>query len=197
MLIGLLALVNGRSFSENETLQILSEFLEAYPRLAALGAPFDGENTTYGQSSQYKRMAAITTDVQFVEAWTEYLDVFSKRVPTWGVLYETDMPIPENRSAYGATHGSDLLYYFPSLLTGLDPREFGRGKLVQRIQDAIINFATDLDPNGSDAGTQWPLFAEDRKVAAIDADAQDGKIVNLPYRSGFDVVRRWFRPDGF
>ena len=173
--------------------------LEAYPNNPALGCPFDGRNTTYGQGSQYKRMAAIFTDGTYTEAWTEYLKYFSSDTKTWGLLFEERIPGPGIDPAFGYGHASDLPYYFPTLLgPANDPRTNNQSHLVEILQTALINFVSDLDPNGRNetSSGRWPLFADREEVTSL-SGARGAVAVPLPHRPGFDVLRRTLRPDGF
>lgn len=86
----------------------MTQMLEAYPNIPALGCPFDGYNTTYKQPSQFKRMAAIFTDGTYAEPWVEFLETFSSKTKTWGILFE--QPIKDTPPAFGVQHGSDVIY---------------------------------------------------------------------------------------
>lgn len=55
-------LAAGRGLEGELAKAFINQMLQAYPKDPAVGCPFDGLNTTYGVSSQYKRMAAIFTD---------------------------------------------------------------------------------------------------------------------------------------
>ena len=175
--------------------------LEAYPIDPALGCPYDGRNTTYNQPSQFKRMAAIATDSQYVEPWTEYLDTFSEKTNVWGILFE--QPIPGVGPAYGAVHGSDIPYYFPLIGgPGNDPRNDGLADLVDTILTAVVNFVNEGDPNGCKAVSrhsgrnQWPVYSETRKATALNA-TQGAVAVLPPHRPGFDIVHKFLRPGPF
>jgi acetylcholinesterase len=164
---------------------------QAYPDDPSQGCPYDGRNTTYGQPSQFKRMAAIMTDSTYTEAWTEYLKVFGA-TKTWGILF--DEPIPGSKPAYGVQHGSDLVFYFPTLLGPVaDPRNNGLGALVDTLQSALVHFVNDLDPNGGDY--TWPMYADAQQVTSL--SARGPAAVDVPHRPGFDVLRQFLRPDGF
>lgn len=164
--------------------------LAAYPIDPALGAPFNGRNTTYGEPSQYKRMAAIASDAQWIAPWHWYLDMFSQRMDTWGVFFEE--PIPGERPALGVQHGTDLAFYFPKLFgEERDPRKNGYSDLVETIHDALINFVRSGDPNGGDkCGYQWPEYREDGLVTALNA-SHLATAIAPPYRSGFEVIQRY------
>ena len=175
--------------------------LEAYPVDPAVGCPFDGRNTTYNEGTQYKRMAAIATDGTYAEPWSEFLDTFSALTDTWGIVFE--QPIKGIPAAYGVQHGSDLLYYFPTLAgPAADPRSYGQGDLVHAIHDAVTNFVVDGDPNGSfelkqrPSNYQWPLYSETGNVTALNA-TQIAKAVSPPHRPGFEILHHFLRPGPF
>ena len=188
-----------RRLSQEEAATFQQDMLEAYPNNPALGCPFDGRNTTYGQPSQYKRMAAIFTDGTYTEAWTEYLHSFSSATKTYGLLFSERIPGPGIDPALGYGHASDLPYFFPTLLgPANDPGVNNQSRLLEILQTALINFVSDLDPNGRNerGGGRWPLFADAEEVVSLSA-ASGAVAVRLPRRPGFDVLRRTLRPDGF
>ena len=150
-----------RNLNQEEAATFQREMLEAYPNNPALGCPYDGQNTTYGQPSQFKRMAAVLTDGTYTEAWTEYLQLFSTTTNTWGILFEEPLSGQGIGPAFGVQHGSDIPYYFPKLLgPATDPLNNDRSHLVKVLQRALINFVTDLDPNGKHRRSRyhWPQF---------------------------------------
>lgn len=188
-------LINARGLKGAKAANFLREMLKAYPDDPVLGCPYNGGDTNYGDGKQYKRMAAIATDGTYTEAWTEYLETFSHKTKTWGLLWEE--PIPGVPAAYGVTHGSDLVYYFPTLLgSQKDPRNLGQQHLVTTLHDAIVNFVNDGDPNGCAFSTQayhWPLYSESGMVTVLNA-SQVATALPPPHRPGFDVLHRYLRP---
>ncbi|KAK3709092.1 hypothetical protein LTR37_011071 [Vermiconidia calcicola] len=190
-----------RGLKGRRAAQFLQEMLQAYPNDPALGSPFDGRDTNYGVGRQYKRMAAITTDTTYTEAWLEYLEAFSKRTKTWGLLWE--QAIQGTPPEYGVIHGSDLNYFFPTLFgQEADPRTLGHGDLVAAAQGALINFIHDGDPNGCsggsdrDHGYRWPLYSESKQVTVMNA-SHIAVSVPPPHRPGFDVIHKFLRPGPF
>jgi carboxylesterase type B len=173
--------------------------LEAYPNDPALGCPFNGADTNYGEGSQYKRMAAIATDGTYTEGWAELLATLSLKTKTWGIYWE--QPIPGAPAALGVVHGSDLIYYFPGLLGAKTSPSSLDKDLMNAVQDALINFVHFGDPNGclSESGNgryHWPSYGESQKVtvmnASLVAEAQPP-----PHRPGFDVIHKFLRPGPF
>jgi carboxylesterase type B len=185
-------LVNsGRRLNQTQAAEFQDKMFKAYPNDPAVGCPYDGKNTTYGQTSQYKRMASIMTDSMYTEAWTEYLDIFSPS-KVWGIMF--DEPIPGTDPAFGVQHGSDLIFYFPTLFgSDGDPRTMGMGKLVDTIHESITHFVNDLAPTSS--GYDWPMYADTKKVTQL--SAQGPAAIDPPYRPGFPVLREYLRPNGF
>ena len=194
----MLDLISGRGLKGEEAARFQRQMLQAYPIDPALGCPFDGADTNYGVGAQYKRMAAIATDGTYAEAWTEFLETFSSETKTWGLLWE--QPIHGVPPEYGITHGSDLSYYFPSLLgREMDPHALGNEDLTSATQRALINFINDGDPNScmpaseEDANYRWPLYSEGREVTVMNAS----KVTEArppPRRGGFSVIHQFLRP---
>lgn len=174
--------------------------LEAYPNDPVLGCPFDGEDTNYGEGSQFKRMAAIATDGTYTEGWSEIIQTLSLKTRTWGMYWE--QAIEGAPPALGVTHGSDLTYYFPTLLGhDLSPSSLGNKDLMHAVQDALINFVYFGDPNGcgSDAEANsyhWPSYGETQDITVMNANII-AKAQPLPYRPGFDVLHKNLRPGKF
>ena len=194
-------LISGRGLQGDKASRFRSEMLRAYPNDPVVGCPFDGSDTEYGEGSQYKRMAAIATDTTFTEAWSEYLETFSSRTKTWGLLWE--QPLQNVSPAYGVVHGSDISYYIPTFFgKKLDPRTIGQAALVYAVQDALINFITDGTPNGCSARSQqgtryiWPLYSESHQVTVMNA-SRVAVAERPPHRPGFDIIHRFLRPGPF
>ena len=183
-----------------EANDFLEEMLRAYPNNPALGCPFDGEDTNFGEGSQYKRMAAIATDGTFTEGWSEILETLSLKTKAWGLYWE--QPIPGAPPALGVTHGSDLSYYFPGLLgEDMTPGSLGNGDLMDAVQDALINFVHHGDPNGHGAEVKtgayyWPSYGESRKITVMNANVI-AEAQAPPHRPGFDVIHKYLRPGPF
>ena len=185
--------ISGAGLKGQKASAFLKDMLEAYPSDPAIGAPFDGRNTTYGVSSQFKRQAAIETDLTFAEGYVEFLETFSARTKTWGMIFEQPVVgIP----AYGVAHGSDLVFYFPELVGPKgDPRNRGWSEMMYAVHDAVINFVNFGDPNGCDdsAGYRWPDFSESGLVTALNG-TRIATAVPPPHRPGFDVIHKYLRP---
>ena len=196
-------LAQGASLPPSDVQNFVADMLTEYPNDPSQGCPFDGKNTTYDQPSQYKRMAAILTDGTYTEAWTEYLQSFSSKTNTWGMLFET--PIPGSQEALGVQHASDLVYHFPELLgADRDPRaQVKTRKVVDLLHSMLVNFVSNQDPNGLHGDEakeeycfRWPLFEEQKQVMSLSAE-KGAVAVDLPQKDGFGVLKTALRPDGF
>jgi carboxylesterase type B len=174
--------------------------LQAYPNDPALGCPYNGQDTEYGEGSQYKRMAAIATDGTWTEGWLEIIETLSLRTSTWGLLWE--QPIPGAPAALGVTHGSDLIYYFPNLLGAESSPSSSRDTaLMHAVQDALINFVSFGDPNAGASGSEesgyhWPLYNESQMITVMNA-RNVAEAQKPPHRPGFDVIHKFLRPGPF
>ncbi|PCH39075.1 sterol esterase [Wolfiporia cocos MD-104 SS10] len=102
----------------------------AYPDDPALGAPFDTGDANQ-LTPQFKRIAAFTTDWQFQAPRRLTLSTMSQTQNAWSYLYRRGKSTPY----LGARHGSDI------------PEFFSNGDFIG--MDALINFATKLDPNAA------------------------------------------------
>lgn len=187
--------IKGRDLSASDGSAFIEKMLEAYPIEPALGAPFDGRNTTYGQPPQYKRLAAIAGDTSYTAPWRWYLDAFSKTSSVWGIQFEE--PFPGAPVALGVHHGSDLAYYFPEMLGGrYDASRNKYGGLINTIHDALINFVTYGNPNGQAIGCGegggycLPEFGESGLVTALNA-SHLAAAIEPPYRPGFEVIEQY------
>lgn len=171
--------------------------LQAYPNIPALGCPFNGQDTEYGDGSQYKRMAAIATDGTWTEGWLEILETLSLKTETWGLLWE--QPIPGAPQDLGVTHGSDLTYYFPDLFGAKSsPSSAAAGAaLMHAVQDALINFVSCGDPNGGfeskESGYHWPLYSEGQLITVMN-ESKIAQAQMPPDRPGFEVIHKFLRP---
>ncbi|KAI0731479.1 sterol esterase [Fomitopsis betulina] len=102
----------------------------AYPQDPSLGSPFDTGDANQ-LTPQFKRMAAFTGDWQFESPRRLVLQTMSQTQDAWAYLYRRGKSTPY----LGASHGSDV----PEFFTDIDYIGV----------DALINFATKLDPNAA------------------------------------------------
>ncbi|PBK90022.1 sterol esterase [Armillaria gallica] len=114
----------------------MNNLSSAYPNDPAQGSPF-GSGYNYTLTPEYKRIAAFNGDYSFQAPRRHFLEVASTTQPAWAYLYSRG-----NTTAYvGAYHGSDLTEFF----------SFGGSASGNDFigTDALVNFATNLDPNYS------------------------------------------------
>ncbi|KAG7448820.1 alpha/beta-hydrolase [Guyanagaster necrorhizus] len=118
----------------------MSDVRTAYPDDPADGSPF-GSGDNYTLTPEYKRIAAFNGDYSFQAPRRNFLSIASQTQPAWAYLYTRG-----NTTAYlGAYHGSDLTEFF----------SFGGSASGNDFigTDALVNFATNLDPNYSSNST--------------------------------------------
>ncbi|KAK0421638.1 hypothetical protein EV421DRAFT_2027133 [Armillaria borealis] len=96
-----------------------------FPDALSKGLSF-GSGNNYTLTPEYKRIAAFNGDYSFQAPRRHFLEVASRTQPAW---------------AYWAYHGSDLTEFF----------SFGGSASGNDFigTDALVNFATNLDPNYS------------------------------------------------
>ncbi|KAK0237817.1 Alpha/Beta hydrolase protein [Armillaria nabsnona] len=114
----------------------MNNLSSAYSNDPAQGSPF-GSGYNYTLTPEYKRIAAFNGDYSFQAPRRHFLEVASITQPAWAYLYSRG-----NTTAYvGAYHGSDLTEFF----------SFGGSASSNDFigTDALVNFATNLDPNYS------------------------------------------------
>ncbi|VDB94159.1 unnamed protein product [Peniophora sp. CBMAI 1063] len=117
----------------------IDDILSSYPDDPALGSPFDtGLNNSL--TPEYKRVSAILGDHLFQAPRRLLLTERSGNSSAFSYLYKRDKSTPY----LGTLHGDDLVgIYAPNDLT-----------------DVLINFATNLDPNGKTV-IDWPAYTVD------------------------------------
>jgi len=103
----------------------------------AAGSPF-GTGTANAITPEYKRLAAIQGDYAF-EALRRFLfNAQAGKVSAFSYLIKRNKSVP----IVGSSHGSDL------------PLFFQKGEM----QDYLIHFAHDLDPNSGSKLPNWPRY---------------------------------------
>ncbi|SJK98687.1 uncharacterized protein ARMOST_01956 [Armillaria ostoyae] len=119
-----LGYVNTMYFPELSSKRV-NNLSSAYSNDPATGSPF-GSGNNYTLTPEYKRIAAFNGDYSFQAPRRHFLEVASITQPAW---------------AYWAYHGSDLTEFF----------SFGGSASGNDFigTDALVNFATNLDPNYS------------------------------------------------
>ncbi|KAF7976505.1 hypothetical protein HWV62_6309 [Athelia sp. TMB] len=123
----------------NATATDLDLILEWYSSDPAMGSPFGtgNNNTLY---PQYKRIAAFQGDMVFQGPRRFYLQHRAALQNAWSYLDKRD----KTSSPLGSAHGTEMLSMYGS----------GNGT---ELQDYVINFAYNLDPNGPTV-PKWPRY---------------------------------------
>ncbi|KAF9049529.1 carotenoid ester lipase precursor [Hymenopellis radicata] len=116
----------------------IDRLLNVYPAAAEAGSPFD-TGSANALTPQFKRLAALQGDVVFQGPRRFLLSAISGQQDVYSFVHRRFKQLP----FLGAFHGSDLL--FNSYAPGGD------------LQDYIIRFVANLDPNG-DTGITWPKW---------------------------------------
>ncbi|KAF8608648.1 alpha/beta-hydrolase [Ceratobasidium sp. AG-I] len=145
-------------FSNNDTL--LQELLQLYPASPDAGSPYGTGNETFGQGSQYKRLASIVGDIIFQAPRRDHLRTATK----FGVKarsYVMSQLGPNSMPYLGAHHGGDVPFVLQLLGSSGSPSQL---ELQYLIGDYWINFAYQLDPNQkeniADTAPYWPLYGK-------------------------------------
>ncbi|CAK5278640.1 unnamed protein product [Mycena citricolor] len=138
----------------------VTELLELYPDVPALGSPFGTGNNTFGLSSQFKRAAAIDGDLDFHSQRRLWIEAAaSAGVKTFGYLFT--QPQPDGLPQLGVSHGSEIVYVF-----GAPVDTSPSSVAISRIMiDYWVSFATSLTPNDG-LGTpraEWTPFTPTSK----------------------------------
>ncbi|OSC98005.1 carotenoid ester lipase precursor [Trametes coccinea BRFM310] len=114
----------------------LDDLFTAYPADITQGSPFD-TGILNALTPQYKRLAAMQGDLVFQAPRRFFLQHRSGLQPTWSFLSKRLKGLP----ALGSAHATDILNIY------------GGGELA----DYLINFATNLNPNGKTVAS-WPQY---------------------------------------
>ncbi|KZV67945.1 carotenoid ester lipase precursor [Peniophora sp. CONT] len=177
----LFSLSNSNITTENELRQYLPQFfpfsvnssdldaiLSAYPEDPTLGSPF-GTGTKNAITPQFKRLAAILGDLVFQAPRRAFLSERSANTTAFAFLSKKLKSTP----ILGASHNTDLQDIF------------GPGELT----DALVNFATNLDPNGPTL-IDWPAYTIDAPtMLAVSNGNVTQELVNDTFRAeGMQVL---------
>ncbi|KAN0142053.1 Alpha/Beta hydrolase fold [Lactarius tabidus] len=123
-------------FLPNATDAEMDKVLKLYPSDVTLGSPYNtGTNNTL--TPEFKRMASFLGDFTFQSERRFFLHHLSGKENAWSYLSKRDKSLP----ILGSAHSSDLPYIYG----GKD------------LADYLINFVTNLDPNGPSV-PHWPQY---------------------------------------
>ncbi|KAI9442992.1 Alpha/Beta hydrolase protein [Lactarius indigo] len=150
-------------FFLNATDAQMDGLLALYPQDVTQGSPYD-TGTQNAFTPEFKRIASILGDFTFQAPRRSFLEYLSGRQNTWSFLSKRLKSLP----VLGSLHGSDI------------PNIYGGGDLT----DYLINFATNLDPNSSGLGPQWPRYTTSSRqlMTLVDGQATNRTITLDTYR---------------
>ncbi|KAJ8080915.1 hypothetical protein PM082_017750 [Marasmius tenuissimus] len=156
----------------------LTELLQLYPDDPSAGSPFDTGNETFGLNQEFKRYAAIFTDIiasverrvfarKFAESKSAsaaplYMYLFAD--PNAVSVVPREFRLPEGsyaRGSLGVPHTSEILHVFGNLDVENSTMPRSAKDLSTQMMDYWISFAVNLDPNddsGSNPGPHWPEY---------------------------------------
>ncbi|KAI1822744.1 Alpha/Beta hydrolase protein [Xylaria intraflava] len=160
----------------NATRDEIADLVATYPENPTSPAGIGASNVTY---PEFKRLAAILGDWQFIFMSRLLLETFPATVPAWSyeATYARGTPI------LGTYHTTDL----PHLYAETDP-------VSRSIQDLYISFVHSLDPNNYAASTDnkyltsWPTWQEKKQL--LEFGAQSARLIDGDARAAsFEYVR--------
>lgn len=155
-----------RNFWPKITESQVEQVADAYPNDITKGSPFD-TFILNALTPQFKRLAAFQGDGVFQAPRRFLLKYTSSKQKTWAFLSKRFKALP----VLGSVHASDLA------------NSFFIGK---EMQDHIIYFANNLDPNGPSVSTNWPQYTTDTKQLLVYRDNLLNRVDTTTddYRSG-------------
>ncbi|CAG9997142.1 unnamed protein product [Clonostachys byssicola] len=153
--------------------QVIANLIDTYPDDPAAGIP-SGTGNLYELYPQFKRNAAVQTDVTFAAARRALLSQMQGEVPIWAWLGTFQHALPQ----LGTYHTSDLGTHF----RGLNP------VAGNAINAAYIHFVHHLDPNGRTRAPWWPQWDEEGLVLANFSASETGLTRDDFRRESFDFI---------
>ncbi|KAF8264822.1 carotenoid ester lipase precursor [Lactarius quietus] len=123
-------------FFPNATESQIDKLLRLYPQDVTQGSPYD-TGTQNALTPEFKRLASILGDFVFQAPRRFFLKTVSDKQNTWSFLSKRLKSVP----VLGSFHETDI------------PNIYGGGDLT----DFLIQFATNLDPNGL-LSPHWPRY---------------------------------------
>ncbi|KAJ7450829.1 extracellular triacylglycerol lipase precursor [Mycena latifolia] len=156
-----LVAMSSPSISPTALENAVSELLQLDPDIPALGSPFNTGNNTFGLSTQFKRAAAIGTDLNFLSQRRLWMEAAATAgVPTFAYLFT--QPQPNGTPALGVSHGSEVFYVY-----GAPSDTSVSALLISHLMiDYWVSFATSLTPNDGLGipRPEWAQFTPNNKV---------------------------------
>lgn len=153
----------------------IEELIATYPDDPAAGLPVD-TGSQYELYPQFKRNAAIQSDLTFIMGRREALSHMAHAVPAWSYLstYLHDLP------QFGTYHISDLATQF-----SLKVNPFAGEKM----DAAYIEFVNHLDPNGRNCSEQWWPKWDNKRLHMAEFGKDSVKITKDDFR--WDSYEFW------
>ncbi|KAI9454051.1 carotenoid ester lipase precursor [Lactarius psammicola] len=142
----------------------MDRLLTLYPQDVTQGSPYD-TGTENAFTPEFKRIASLLGDFSFQAPRRFLLNNTSGKQNTWSFLNKRLKSLP----ILGSVHGSDT------------PNIYGGGDLT----NYLIQFVTNLDPNGSGLSPQWPRYtpSSPQLLTLVDSQATNRTITLDTYRA--------------
>ncbi|KAK7455774.1 hypothetical protein VKT23_010806 [Stygiomarasmius scandens] len=143
---------------------ILKQILKLYPNDPPLGSPFGTGNDTFGLNPEYKRYAAVASDLIY-QSYRRYMineQLLKTEIPVFSYLF-TDpdaVPVPDFVSgtpapgSLGVTHSSEIFYVFGDLAV-VTPTATD---LSNSMMDYWISFANSFTPNDEEDNARGSIL---------------------------------------
>ncbi|KAJ8080904.1 hypothetical protein PM082_017739 [Marasmius tenuissimus] len=176
ILAGMFNMISPSPQGDDELRQALSELLALYPDDPSAGSPFNTGDETFGLNKEYKRFAAIITDVLASSQRRLFGKKFvtskaASKAPLYMFLFADpdSVPViprefqpPEGSYApgsLGVPHTAEINYVFGHLEIENSTMPQSAKDLSIQMMDYWISFAVELDPNDG-RGSERPLWPE-------------------------------------
>ncbi|KAF5361602.1 hypothetical protein D9758_007318 [Tetrapyrgos nigripes] len=157
---------------------ILNQTLALYPNNPSLGSPFDTGNETFGLDPEYKRTAAVSTDMEFQSMRRFHLDqqLLPAGIRSYSFLFADPDAVPVQDfvngspapGSLGVTHSSEIFYVFGTLAERPEVKQVTptAAKLSEMMMDYWISFANVLDPNDDNGANRpdWPEYTAENQI---------------------------------
>ncbi|KAJ7059262.1 extracellular triacylglycerol lipase precursor [Mycena amicta] len=152
----------------------INKLFVLYPDNPSLGAPFGTGNQTFGFSPEFKRGAAMITDLDFLaprRAWVKA--AADAGVSTYAYLFTE--PQPQDPPFVGVPHGSEIVWVY-----GAPANTAPASVTLSHIMtDYWISFATSLTPNDG-LGIPRPVWAKWTEANQAVIQLNDANLTMIP-----------------
>lgn len=163
-------------FFHNATTEEVAGLVATYPKNPDSPAGVGMSNSMY---PEFKRLAAILGDWEFILMSRLLLETFPATVPAWSyhATYDSGTPI------LGTYHSTDVPHLF-----------YKTDDVSAAIQALYISFVASLDPNNYAASTPggyltpWPKWQEKKQL--LELGARSTRLINDDFRAAsFEYIR--------